>query len=59
MAYIIGVDKKLYTAVVSSVNMAYTLEYKEVGIGDKVKVYGDSINLNDHITIIVSKITKK
>ena len=54
-AYIVGVDKKLYTAVVSRVNMANTLEYQEIAIGDEVKVYGDSINLNDHITIIVTK----
>lgn len=37
-AYIVGVDKKLYTAVVSRVNIANTLEYQEIAIGDEVKV---------------------
>jgi hypothetical protein len=58
-AYILGIDGKNYSAVISMVNMGGTFEYEELNIGDHVKVYGDSINLGNKISITVTKIRKK
>jgi hypothetical protein len=58
-AYILGDDGKNYSAVISTVNMDFTFEYQELLVGDHVKVYGDSINLGNEVSITVTKIRKK
>ncbi|MEQ1799633.1 MAG: hypothetical protein ABL872_16880 [Lacibacter sp.] len=42
------------SAVVSRVDM--TFGYKELAVGDEVKIYGDSSNYKDEISIHVTKI---
>jgi uncharacterized protein YdbL (DUF1318 family) len=47
-----------YYAVISRVNMASTLEYQDLKVGDFVTVSGDSINMGDRISITVKSIRK-
>jgi hypothetical protein len=58
-AYIHGNDGREYSAVISKVNMAYSLEYKDLSIGEHVKVYGDTIGMGNYTSITVTKIKKR
>jgi hypothetical protein len=51
-------DGHQYDAVISRINMASTLEYQDLKVGDFVTVRGDSINMGDRISITVKSISK-
>ena len=47
-----------YQAVISRVNMANTTDYQQLQTGDKVTVYGDTVRLDNIISIKVNRIKK-
>jgi hypothetical protein len=47
-----------YQAVISRVNLADGQQYRELTVGDKVTVYGDSMQIGEAISIKVRKIKK-
>jgi hypothetical protein len=49
-------DGQRYQAVISRVNMGAGGAYREVAIGDKITVYGDTIRLQEGISIKVKQI---
>jgi uncharacterized protein YdbL (DUF1318 family) len=48
-----------YNAVISRVNLADGKQYQELAVGDKVTLYGDSMQLGETISIKVMKIKSK
>ncbi len=47
-----------YHAVVSMVDLAYSLDYEDVKVGDFVTVTGDTLNLGDRISMNVKAIRR-